>query len=71
MLRDADNRYNTYRHPGLPPGPISSPGRAALMAALKPAETDYLFFFADGNGNHTFTRTFEEHRAAIRRRQLR
>ena len=71
MLRDADNRYNTYRHAGLPPGPISNPGKAALMAALRPAETDYLFFFADGNGNHTFTRTFEEHRAAIRRRQLR
>lgn len=71
MLRDADNRYNTYRHAGLPPGPISNPGRAALTAALKPAESDFLFFFADGKGNHTFTRTFEEHRAAIRRRQLR
>lgn len=69
MLRDSDNRYNTYRHAGLPPGPVSNPGRRALLAVLEPAETDYLFFFADGNGNHTFTRTFDEHRAAIRQRQ--
>lgn len=68
MLRDADNRYNTYRHPGLPPGPISNPGKASLSAVLAPAETDYLFFFADGKGRHTFTRTFDAHRAAIRGR---
>lgn len=65
MLRDADNRYNTYRHPGLPPGPISNPGRSSLLAVLKPDETNYLFFFADGRGKHTFTRTFDAHRAAI------
>lgn len=69
MLRDSDNRYNTYRHPGLPPGPISNPGKAALLAVLQPAETDYLFFFADGKGRHTFTRTFDEHRESIRQRQ--
>jgi len=68
MLRDADNRYNTYRHPGLPPGPIANPGKASLYAVLAPAETDYLFFFADGKGRHTFTRTFDAHRAAIRGR---
>jgi UPF0755 protein len=67
MLRDADNRYNTYKHAGLPPGPIANPGRSALLAVLKPADTPYLFFYGDGKGKHTFTRTFEEHRAAIRR----
>lgn len=68
MLRDSSNRYNTYRHPGLPPGPISNPGKAALLAVIMPDETDYLFFFADGKGRHTFTRTFDAHRAAIRGR---
>ncbi len=67
MLRDADNRYNTYRHPGLPPGPIASPGRLALEAVLSPAKSDYLYFVADGGGKHTFTRSFEEHRAAVER----
>lgn len=66
MLRDSSNRYNTYRHPGLPPGPISNPGKAALLAVLMPDETDYLFFFADGKGRHTFSRTFDAHRAVIR-----
>lgn len=69
MLRDGDNRYNTYRHPGLPPGPISNPGKAALLAVLRPSETDYLFFFADGKGKHTFTRTFDEHKKSIRQRK--
>jgi UPF0755 protein len=66
MLRDALNRYNTYRHPGLPPGPIANPGEQALEAALAPARTDYLFFVANGSGGHTFSRTFEEHARAIR-----
>jgi UPF0755 protein len=67
MLRDADNRYNTYRHAGLPPGPIASPGLAAFEAVLAPAQTDYLYFVADGAGRHTFSRTFEEHQAAVDR----
>lgn len=71
MLRDSNNRYNTYRHPGLPPGPISNPGKAALLAVLAPNETDYLFFFADGKGRHTFTRSFDDHKAAIRERSER
>lgn len=66
MIRDAQNRYNTYRHPGLPPGPIANPGEQALEAVLAPARTDYLFFVADGGGGHTFSRTFEEHERAIR-----
>ncbi len=65
MLRDAANRYNTYRHPGLPPGPIANPGAAAIEAVLAPAHTDYLFFVATGGGRHTFSRTLEEHQAAI------
>jgi UPF0755 protein len=65
MLRDATNLYNTYRHPGLPPGPISSPGEAAIRAVLSPAKTDYLYFVAQGGGRHRFSRTFSEHRGAI------
>jgi len=65
MLRDATNLYNTYRHAGLPPGPISSPGDAAMRAVLMPAKTDYLYFVAQGGGRHRFSRTFAEHRGAI------
>ncbi len=67
LLRDADNRYNTYRHAGLPPGAIGSPGMAALEAVLSPAQTDYLYFVADGSGRHAFSRTFEEHQLAVDR----
>lgn len=58
-----DSPYNTYRHPGLPPGPICSPGRASLQAAMHPASTEYLYFVRDpsGNGRHNFSRTPEEH----------
>jgi UPF0755 protein len=65
MLRDASNAYNTYRHAGLPPGPISSPGEASLRAVLQPAKTDYLYFVAQGGGRHRFSRSFSEHRGAI------
>ncbi len=66
MLRDAANRYNTYRYGGLPPGPICNPGEASLEAALVPAETDYLYFVAKADGRHTFSRTYEQHNRAIR-----
>lgn len=56
--------YNTYVHAGLPPGPICSPGRESLTAALYPAETDYLFFVSNGDGSHTFSETFGGHLAA-------
>jgi UPF0755 protein len=66
MLRDPMNRYNTYRHAGLPPGPIANPGELAIRAVLAPAQTDYLFFFASGGRRHTFSRTFEEHKSVVR-----
>ena len=53
--------YNTYAHPGLPPGPIGNPGRSSLEAALHPAQTDYFYFVSDGNGHHRFSRSLEEH----------
>lgn len=53
--------YNTYRNPGLPPGPISNPGKDSLMAAMHPATTDYLYFVSDNQGHHRFARTLEEH----------
>ncbi len=59
-----DSPYNTYLVSGLPPAPIASPGTASLAAALFPAETDYLFFVADGSGGHTFSKTYDEHIAA-------
>ncbi|HTU46127.1 MAG TPA: endolytic transglycosylase MltG [Bryobacteraceae bacterium] len=61
------NPYNTYAHPGLPPGPISNPGTASLAAALHPATTDYLYFVAkpDGSGSHHFSATLTEHEKAV------
>jgi len=67
MLRDGANAYNTYRRPGLPPGPISNPGESAIAAVLSPASTPYLFFVARGGGRHAFSRTLDEHNAAIER----
>jgi UPF0755 protein len=56
-----DSPYNTYRHAGLPPGPICNPGKASLEAALHPATTEYLYFVSDNQGHHKFSRTAEEH----------
>lgn len=61
--------YNTYLNPGLPPGPICNPGLSAIEAVIRPAETDYLYFVATGDGGHVFARTLEEHEANIRRYQ--
>jgi len=57
----ADSPYNTYRHTGLPPGPICNPGVAALKAAVDPARTDYVYFVADAQGNTLFSATLKEH----------
>jgi UPF0755 protein len=62
--------YNTYRFPGLPPGPIGNPGKSALEAALHPDSTQFLYFVSDGNGHHRFARSLEDHNrnvAAYRR----
>lgn len=61
----ADHPYNTYTHPGLPPGPIGAPGKAAIQATLDPAETDFLYFVARTDGTHIFSRTLAEHNRAV------
>jgi UPF0755 protein len=65
-----DSPYNTYRHIGLPPGPIANPGKSSLIAAMHPGDTNFLYFVSDGNGHHRFSDTLEEHNrnvAALRR----
>ena len=56
-----DSPYNTYKYPGLPPGPIANPGVAALEAAMHPAQSEFLYFVSDNNGHHRFSRSLEEH----------
>ena len=60
-LRELDSPYNTYKYPGLPPGPIAAPGRASLHAAAAPADVDYLYFVSKNDGTHVFASTLEEH----------
>lgn len=68
-LEDRDNPYSTYAHPGLPPGPIANPGRAALAAVLAPDGTKYLYFVSRNDGTHQFSATRAEHDAAVNRYQ--
>jgi UPF0755 protein len=62
--------YNTYRYPGLPPGPIASPGRASLEAALAPADVPYLYFVSRNDGSHVFATTLTEHNANVYKYQV-
>jgi len=62
---DVNSPYNTYKHPGLPPGPINNPGKASILAALFPANVNYLYFVAKGDGSHIFSIDLEEHNRTI------
>jgi len=69
-LEDASNAYNTYKIPGLPPGPIANPGAAALRAVVEPNEDEEaLFFVSKNDGTHHFSRTYAEHARAVNRYQ--
>ena len=61
---EIESPYNTYKHIGLPPGPIASPGLKAIEAALYPENTDYLYFFTKDDSSHVFSRTYNEHISA-------
>jgi len=65
MLRDPSNAYNTYKHPGLPPGPIGNPSQSAIEAVINPPRTPYFFFVAGQSKRHVFSRTLSEHERAI------
>ena len=65
-----DSPYNTYRHNGLPPGPICNPGGASILAVLTPANTKYLYFVATGKGGHNFAETLAEHTENIKKYRI-
>lgn len=65
--RDPQNRYSTYTHEGLPPGPIANPGAKSIDAALAPATTRYLYFVAKGGGRHTFSESLDAHNNAVQK----
>jgi UPF0755 protein len=63
---EVESPYNTYKHTGLPPGPIASPGRPSIVAALNPASVPYTYFVAHPDGHHEFTTNFAAHSIAVR-----
>jgi UPF0755 protein len=65
-----DSPYNTYRYPGLPPGPIAAPGLGSLRAAASPADTDYLYFVSRNDGSHAFASTLAEHNRNVQQFQV-
>jgi UPF0755 protein len=67
--QNVNSPYNTYLYPGLPPGPICSPGASSILAVLQPAQTSYLFFLARGDGSHVFAETWEEHERNVQQYQ--
>jgi len=68
LYRDYEypSAYNTYLHKGLPPGPVNNPGRASILAAVSPADVDFLYFVANGQGQHVFSYTLDEHKQVVR-----
>jgi UPF0755 protein len=68
---ELDSPYNTYRYPGLPPGPICSPGLASLAAAAAPAAVPYLYFVSRNDGSHVFAATLDEHNRNVEEWQRR
>jgi UPF0755 protein len=65
-----DSPYNTYLHNGLPPGPISNPGKESLEAALFPSKTDFFYFVSKNDGTHKFSSNFKEHQKAVIKFQI-
>ncbi len=65
-----DSPYNTYRYPGLPPGPVAAPGDASLRAAAQPAESEFLYFVSRNDGSHVFSRTLAEHNRNVQKFQI-
>jgi UPF0755 protein len=60
-----DSRYNTYKYYGMPPGPIANPDRTSILAAIYPADVEYLYFVAKPDGTHYFSKTLDEHNKAV------